>query len=87
MDITIENESVILNVKEVCMKKDYELNDDYVLEVLEGAESKTFEELLGSMDEDNQFKLDKLCAIKEAIRKIELEKAFIKGKASNLRIK
>lgn len=48
----------------------YELETDYILEVLEEAEDMITQQLLNSLAETNRFEFEKLLAVKNEIKRI-----------------
>ncbi len=54
-------------------ERTYEMNQDYILEVLEEAEDKLFQELYNNLPIDSKFILSKLVAVKDEKEKINLQ--------------
>lgn len=57
-------------------EKFYESDDDYILEILEGAEDKLIEDISDSLSEPIKIKFSKLLAVIKAIENINIQHAF-----------
>lgn len=58
------------------MKKLYELNDDYILEVLKEVEDKLSEELMNNIPKSMLFTFSKFLAVRNEIERINIRKAL-----------
>lgn len=60
------------------MKKTYEVEDDYILDVLEKAVDELEEELSNNIPSSMQYQFAKLLAVRNAIENINIKNAFEK---------
>jgi len=61
------------------MQKKYEMDNDYILEILEEVADELIEELSNSITENSQFQFAKFLAVRNAIENINLKNAFQRG--------
>ena len=61
------------------MKKKYEMNSDYILDVLEEEETKLLEQINDNIPPTIKFEFNKFLAIRNAIEDINIRNAFREG--------
>lgn len=62
------------------MKRTYETDDDYILDILEGVVDELTEELANNLPDNMQFEFAKFLAVRNAIENINTENAFKRAK-------
>lgn len=60
-------------------RKNYEMNNDYILDVLEEAENKLLNEIIKYIPKAVEFKFSKYLAVRNKIEEINIENAFEEG--------
>ena len=61
------------------MQKKYEMDNDYILDILEEEEDRLSNQLKDSLSEQMQFQFAKLLAVRNAIENINIKNAFENG--------
>lgn len=64
---------------ERALRKDYKIDDDYVLDVLNDVEDELWSEVINEIPEELLEKFKKWVAIKTKVTGIEVEKAYTNG--------
>lgn len=60
-------------------KRTYEINDDYILDVLEEEENELLKQISKNIPKTIEFKFAKYLAIRNKIEEINIENAFEEG--------
>lgn len=62
------------------MERTYEIDNDYILDILEEVVDELIEELANNLPDNMQFEFSKLLAVRNTIENINTENAFKKAK-------